>query len=65
MKISVTEAARMIGASPEYVRYGLRTKQLPIGSAVQMSTRWTYNVQLELVKKYITGKEDKNDDTDT
>lgn len=63
MKISVTEAARMIGASPEYVRYGLRTKQLPIGSAVQMSSRWTYNISEGLLMKYL-GKEDKNDDTD-
>lgn len=62
MKITVTEAARMIGASPEYVRYGLRTKQLPIGSAVQMSTRWTYNISEGLLNKYL-GKGD-NDDVD-
>lgn len=60
MKITVTEAARMIGASPEYVRYGLRTKQLPIGSAVQMSTRWTYNISEGLLNKYL-GKGDKDD----
>lgn len=59
-KITVTEAARMIGASPEYVRYGLRTKQLPIGSAVQMSTRWTYNISEGLLNKYL-GKGDNED----
>ena len=64
MRVTVTQAAKMIGASPEFVRYALREGRLPIGSAVKMSTRWTYNVQLELVKKYITGKEDKNNDTD-
>lgn len=64
MKITVTEAARMIGASPEYVRYGLRTKQLPIGSAVQMSSRWTYNISEGLLRKYL-GKEEEGNDTDT
>lgn len=53
MKITVQQAAKMIGASPEYVRYALRDGRLPIGSAVKMSTRWTYNISEGLLNAYL------------
>ena len=53
MKISVKEAAQMINASQEYVRMGLQLGRLPIGSAVKMSSRWTYNISPKLLAEYI------------
>ena len=43
-KILPTEAAAIMGASPQFVRVGLQTGQLDIGSAVKMSSVWTYNI---------------------
>ena len=40
------------------------TEAARMRSAVQMSSRWTYNISEGLLMKYL-GKEDKNDDTDT
>ncbi len=43
-KILPEEAAAIIGASTQYVRVGLQKKELDIGSAVKMSSVWTYNI---------------------
>jgi hypothetical protein len=53
MKISVQQAARDIGASPQFVRVGLQQGVLPIGSAVKQSPRrWTYHISENLLKRY-------------
>lgn len=44
MKITPTQAARLMGCSAEYVRIGLQMGILDIGDAVKMSSRWTYNI---------------------
>ena len=59
MRVTVTQAAKLIGASPEYVRYALREGRLPIGSAVKMSRKWTYNIQSDRLNAYL-GKEQTN-----
>lgn len=59
MRVTVTQAAKMIGASPEFVRYALREGRLPIGSAVKMSSKWTYNIQSDRLNAYL-GKEQTN-----
>ena len=55
-KILPTEAAAIIGASPQFVRVGMQTGQLPIGAAVKMSSIWTYNISPKLLAEY-TGKD--------
>lgn len=51
--LTVKEAARLIGASEQYVRVGLQNKQLPFGYAVQISgARYTYNIPIALFEKY-------------
>lgn len=52
MKISVTEAAKILDASPEYIRYALRQGMIPIGSAAKMSSRWTYHISPKLLAEY-------------
>lgn len=52
MKISTEQAAKIIGATPEYVRLGLQQGRLPIGSAVKHLTRWTYNISPKLLEEY-------------
>ena len=44
MKITVADAASIMGCSEQFVRIGLQRKLLDIGDAVKMSRRWTYNI---------------------
>lgn len=53
--ITVSEAAKILGKSEQFVRIGLQQKVLPIGVAVQMSDRWTYHISPKLLKEYVGG----------
>ena len=44
MKITVADAASIMGCSEQFIRIGLQRKLLDIGDAVKMSRRWTYNI---------------------
>ena len=56
-KITTSEAAAIIGASPQFVRAAMQQQCLPIGVAVKMngSSKWTYNISPKLLGEY-TGK---------
>ena len=50
IRITVADAAKHLGISDQFVRLGLQRKELPIGTAVKTSSRWTYyinRIQLE------------------
>lgn len=51
--VSVNEAARILGKSAQFVRIGLQRNILPIGVAVQMSSKWTYHISPKLLKEYV------------
>jgi len=47
-KMSVAEAAMVIGKDSQYIRYGLRAQRLNYGSAVKIGARnWTYHIAPE------------------
>lgn len=52
-KISVKEAAARLGKSQQYIRIGLQRKLLPFGTAVKMSSKWTYHVSPKLLDEYV------------
>lgn len=52
-RITVAQAAEILGVSKQFVRYGLRTGQLPIGTAVKMSSVWTYHISPKQLQDYI------------
>lgn len=52
-KILPTEAAIIIGASPQFVRIGMQTGKLPIGCAIKMSSMWTYNISRDRLAAYV------------
>ena len=58
-RISVKEAAEILGVSQQFVRIGLQQGTLPIGTAVKMSSRWTYHISAKLLQEYVgeIGKE--------
>ena len=51
--ISVKEAARILGVSQQFIRIGLQREKLPIGTAVKMSSRWTYHISPKLLEEYM------------
>lgn len=53
-KFTVAEAAKRMGVSPQFVRIGLQQGRLPFGTAVKMSTRWTYYINEEKFLEYVS-----------
>ena len=48
-KIKVTEAAALLHVSDQFVRIGMQRGILPIGTALKMSTKWTYQISEKLL----------------
>lgn len=54
--VPVSIAAEILDVSQNYIRAGLRSNRLPIGSAVQISdNKWTYQISPGLLTEYVTG----------
>jgi hypothetical protein len=51
-KITVVEAAKILHVSDQFVRVGLQRNVLPIGTALKMSSKWTYQISAGLLEKY-------------
>ena len=52
-RIKVSEAAKILGVSSQFVRLGLQRGTLPIGTAVKMSSKWTYYINPHLLELYL------------
>ena len=46
--IKVTEAAEIMGKSPQFIRIGLQQGILPFGHAVRISNKYTYYISPKL-----------------
>nr|DAK93938.1 MAG TPA: Pyocin activator protein PrtN [Caudoviricetes sp.] len=55
-RILTREAAAILNVSPQFVRVAMQQGKLPIGTAVQMSSIWTYHISEKLLADY-TGKD--------
>ena len=55
--ISVKEAAKMMNKSEMFVRVGLQRGILPIGTAIQTSSKYSYHISPKLLKEYL-GEDD-------
>lgn len=55
LKISISQAAKLIGKSELFVREGMRRELLPIGTAMQMpgSTKWTFVISPSMLAAYL------------
>ena len=53
MKIPPTEAARIMGVSPQFIRCGLQQNKFPFGVAVKMEKQWSYYINKEKFFEYI------------
>lgn len=52
-RVKVSEAAALMGVSAQFVRVGLQRGLLPIGTAVKLSSKWTYYISPKLLGEYI------------
>lgn len=55
-RILPTEAAAILNVSPQFIRVAMQQGKLPIGTAVQMSSIWTYHISEKLLADY-SGKD--------
>ena len=60
MRVTVKDAADLMNVSPQFIRIGLQKGTLPIGSAVKMSSRWTYHISKHLLDQYIGNSRKEN-----
>lgn len=51
-KIKVSEAAAILHVSHQFVRIGLQRGILPIGIAIKMSSKWTYQISPKMLVDY-------------
>lgn len=56
--MKVVECAKLLGKSQQFIRIGLQRGILPFGTAVKMSSKWTYHICDQKVYEYL-GKRKK------
>ena len=57
IKVTVQEAARMLGISEQYLRIALRQEKFCFGTAVKLSERrWTYYINRNKLLEYLGGE---------
>ncbi len=61
--ISIKQAAEIMGKCPQFVRVGLQRGNLPFGTALKMSDRWTYYISPKLFYEYVGDKPASPTDT--
>lgn len=57
--IKVSDAAKIMGKSQQFVRVGLQRNLLPFGTAIKMTSMWTYHISPKLFYDYV-GEEFKD-----
>lgn len=53
MRMSVKEAAEKMQVCQQFIRVGLQRGLLPFGTAVKMSSIWTYYISPQKFNEYI------------
>lgn len=52
-KVTVKKAAEIMGKSQQFIRIGLQRGLLPFGTAVKMSSMWTYYISPKQFCEYV------------
>jgi len=53
--VPVKIAAEKLGKSEQFIRVGLQRNRLPFGTAVKLSSRFSYHISPKLLNEYIGG----------
>ena len=59
-RVTIKKAANLMGTSEQFVRIGLRNNRFPFGSAVKLSSKWTYYISPKLFYQYIDNKKEQS-----
>lgn len=51
--MKVSECAKVLGKSQQFVRIGLQRGTFPFGYAVKMSSKWTYHISEAKLNEYL------------
>ena len=54
-KLTVKEAAELMGVTPQFLRLGLQQGRFPFGTAVKFR-RWSYYINAEQFYKWLEGE---------
>lgn len=57
MKLTVEQAAAIMGVTAQHLRIGLQQQRYPFGAAVKMERRWSYYINSARFEKYMRGEE--------
>lgn len=60
-KLTVPEAAAIMGVTPQFLRMGLRHDKFPFGTAIKFK-RWSYYINAERFRDYLAGRDMDNQD---
>lgn len=52
-RLSIKDASEILDISQQFIRVGLQQQRLPFGTAVQLSSEWTYHISQKLLEEYI------------
>lgn len=52
-RVSIAEAARILGKSPQFVRVALQSGTAPFGFAVKTKTKYDYHISRKKLNEYI------------
>ena len=55
-KLTVPEAAKIMGVTPMFLRLGLRRKEFPFGVAIQ-GKRWSYYINANRFRAYMEAQD--------
>ena len=56
-RLTVEEAAGIMGVSPMFLRIGLRNGRFPFGTAVKFDKQWRYYINPERFRRWMAGED--------
>lgn len=56
-RISIEQASKDLGMTPQFIRKAMKEGRLPIGKAIKGTERCSYFVYREMLDKYLASKE--------
>ena len=62
MNIKVSEVAKLMGKSEQFVRIGLQRGLLPIGTAIKTGSKYNYYISPKLLEEYIGRNKKDNEE---
>ena len=58
-RLTVKQAAALMGVSEQFIRLGLQQGKFPFGTAVKTSSRWSYYINSTQLLRYIGAEIDR------